>query len=277
MAMFLGAWFLVTLAPAMAAFCLAYAEESVHDRYLYLPSFALALLAGAAFTRLCSHGSPLRMSLACGLAGAMLAGLAVCTHRQMRYWESNYALFQRATEIAPQNERAAMNFVAELMKRKEYGRALGLCQAMIKLNPESERPVGSAALVSFLIHDYAGAEKYYVQASRLDPSQGNLFYFLGLTRLRLGDYKGAANALRTAVDLSSRAPFFHYTLGVALAQLQEWPEAREQFSQEVGIQTPASFELAQQALRDADRHLREKTRILKQAEPANLDLPGVPN
>ena len=272
---FLAAWFVITLAPAMAASCLAYSDESLHDRYLYLPSLGFALLVGAAFGKLRSHSKFVPKSLAWGLAGTILVGLTLCTHRQLRYWESNYALFQRATEIAPHNERAAMNFAAELMKRREYHRVLKICQAMIKLNPESERPVGSAALASFLLQDYPAAESYYVRADQLEPSQGNLFYFLGLTRMRQGNYGGAANALETAVSLSPRAVFFHYTLGVALAHMQEWPQAREQFSAELQIQASASHRFAQQALWDADVHLLEKRGILKRSggvsrEPAVL-------
>jgi cytochrome c-type biogenesis protein CcmH/NrfG len=121
------------------------------------------------------------------------------------------------------------------------------------------------------------AESYYVRADQLDPSQGNLFYFLGLTRMRRGNYSGAADALETAVSLSPRAVFFHYTLGVARAHLQEWPQAREQFSEELQIQALASHRFAQQALWDADLHLHEKHGIGKRSGLLSPEPAALPN
>lgn len=277
LAWFLSGWLVITLAPVLAAFCLAYAEESVHDRYLYLPSVALALLAGAVVACLnSSRALPIKVALA-GLAAMTLIALAAGTARQVRYWQSNYTLFQRATEIAPRNERAALNFDAELIKTREYRRALALCQRMIALHPDSERPEAAAAQAAFLLQDYPLAESYYAQATRMDGGQGDLFYFLGLTRMRQGNYSGAADALHSAVARSPRAPFFHYTLGVTLARLQNWREAREQFSQELQLQAPASSIPARQALLDADRHLHGKAANPETAEPAKLDVAGVPD
>jgi len=247
-------WFLITLAPAMAQFCLADATQSYHDRYLYLPLAGLAMLIGAIVARLTSKNMPTNL-MVYGAVAAVTVVLALSTLHQVRYWESNYTLFERASAVAPNNDLAAGNFTVELIKRREYRRALDLSETMIRLHPASERPLRSAAQASFLLHDFLKAEHYDTEATRLDPDDPKLWLALGSAQMKLARYAEAADSLQKAVTLDPQAPLLHYSLGFALAQLHDWRAAREQFLAELQINCECSSSATRRALQDVDSQL----------------------
>jgi tetratricopeptide (TPR) repeat protein len=256
--LFLASWFAITLAPAFAAFCLAYADETYHDRYLYLPSVALAMAAGALLGKLCAAQTGRRRLAGWGVAAFILLLLGWATHRQLHYWESNYALFQRANAVAPHNARAAVNFAGELMRRQQYRQALAVLQPVMSDHPDSEPLLENAGFSSLALGEYDAAERYYARACQLRPQQAKLFYFLGVVRLRQKEYGPAAEALRTAVALSPKDLFYHYTLGTALAAVGDWAGAKEQYAAEVALNHPASTSLARQALSEANSRIARR-------------------
>jgi len=249
---FLLAWFLLTLAPAMLVFCLAPPDQAFHDRYLYLPSVAFALAAGALLAAAWKLGRTSK-AVATVAAAVVVLLFAAQTHRQQLFWASNYALFQRAVSVAPNNETAALNFAAELIKTREYERALGLSREAAERHPGSARAWGSAAAASFALRDYATAEKYYARAAQLDPARGDVLHYLGITRMKLGHYAEAIEALRQAAAASPELPGVHYAWGMAEEQLGDWKEAGEQFAAELRL-NPADSN-AQKALAEVRAHL----------------------
>jgi tetratricopeptide (TPR) repeat protein len=256
---FLWAWFVITLAPALLVFCVALPAEGFHDRYLYLPSLALALGAAAIFVDFWESTQPARRSAA--LAAAVVlpaimicAALALSTHRQIGYWASNYVLFHRAVDVAPHNEIANLNFASELLKTREYRRALQLSEGVVALHPESARALASAAAACSFLGDNRQAEAYYVRAAQIDPSQAGLFHSLGLTRMKLGLYKSAQDALRQALMVDPKLPGVHFALGITDIRLGDWQDAERELQAE--IRDDPANDNAQKALLEVEGQLR---------------------
>lgn len=254
---FLCGWFAVTVAPGLAQFFLSFKSESYHDRYLYLPSFALAMAVAWAFQRMQAWRNQLAQSVLYAATAILLGLMAIVTWQQQRYWQDNYALFQHATQVAPQNERAAANYAAELINSGELTQALVLSEQMMRLHPNSVIPVRPAALAALLSHDFARAERYYMRAVELDPSVGQMYFLLGATRMQRGHYADAVEALKKSLLLSPDAFRIHYTLGLALAKLGQWKDARDQFAAELSVD--GHNLLAAQARSDAESHLQVGT------------------
>lgn len=260
-ALFLFTWFAITLAPAFVQFLLARSSESYHDRYLYLPSVAFALLVGELFDRTAQQAGPIRRPVVWTCSAVVLVLLAVSARSQMGVWENNYSLFAHAHEVAPGNELAASNLAAELINRGKYLEARALSLDMIRLHPGTLPPLGTAASASFLLHDYAAAEQYYSSAIELDPKQSHYFYMLGLAEVRLGKYNQAIANLHEAIRLSPDEPFLHYALGNAFAEQQDWAGAQEEFLAELRLNSDGSQLPAKQALQNAQTHLQAKIRL----------------
>ena len=251
---FLSVWFLITLAPAFAQFCLANTTENYHDRYLYLPSVALAILVGAIVSRLASKDFATDL-VVYGIAAAVTVLFSLSTLHQMRYWESDYTLFEHASAVSPGNEVAAGNFAVELIRRREYPRALAISETMVRLHPGSKPALHSAALASFLMHDFPKSEHYYRESVALQPSEPRLWLALGSAQIKLGQYSEAAASFQKAIALDPQAPLVHYSLGFVLVQLQEWQAAKQQFQAELQLNCDCSSDVTRRALQDVDDHL----------------------
>ncbi len=256
---FLLAWFLLTLAPALLLFCVAQPAEAFHDRYLYLPSIAFCVAAGGVFSAIAKSNRKGYVGLALAGLLCLSAALAFCTRRQLAFWSGNYELFQHATEVAPHNEIANLNFAWELFKTHEYQRALRVSQSILGYDPGSAKAMGSAGQAAFLLGDYGQAEDYYSEAVEIDTSRPALFQYLGLTRMKLGRYQEALAPLKTALEADPQMPGLHYSLGLTLTQLGQWQEAASQFRAELE-ENPGNL-AAQRDLQEAEAEVSKAASV----------------
>lgn len=123
-----AAWFAITLAPALGIRYLL-TGDYVHDRYLYLPSVGLALMIAVALSKI-------RFTLAWVVGGCALA-LALCfaTRSDLRIWQNDISLFQRAVETAPGNPYAKNNLADAYLKSHRENEAYPLLEQVIALDP----------------------------------------------------------------------------------------------------------------------------------------------
>jgi protein O-mannosyl-transferase len=124
-----AAWFAITLMPALGLRYL-FIGDFVHDRYLYLPSVGLALMAADGFSRV-------RWTIPrAAMIGAL--GLAFCwgTRSDLPIWKDDIALFRRAAETAPHNPYAKNNLADAYLKAHRETEAFPLLEQVIDLNPD---------------------------------------------------------------------------------------------------------------------------------------------
>jgi tetratricopeptide (TPR) repeat protein len=253
---FLAGWFVLSLAPALGAFYLALKSESYHDRYLYLPSLALALAIAFFFHQLrLRHG--VVPGVAWGGTTLLLGAMALITYHEQQYWATDELLFEHACVVAPQNELALANYAKDLIYDQEYSRALALSERMMKIHPESTMPFQGGAVAAFLLHNYALAERYSATALTLDSSLWQMHLQLAVCRINLGKYEAALEPLRAASHLAPNHEIIHYKLGMVLMKLGRWPEARDEFAKELEIRHEDVD--AKRALAEAEAHLHAKT------------------
>jgi tetratricopeptide (TPR) repeat protein len=264
LALFAASWFLLTLAPAFVISSVAAPDEAYHDRYLYLPSVALAVIVAAWLRSGWKHGGKAGRVLIAGALVASTVAMAAASHRQTAYWASDYTLFQRAAAIAPGNQIADLNYASQLLNTREYQRALQFSQMAVSLDP-SARALASAAAAAFALSDYKQAEAYYLRAIQADPDRGDYLFYLGLTRMKLGNYPGAIEALRQATSVSPEMHGVHYGLGLAEAHLQHWPQAVSEFEKELQLNPDDTN--VREALMEGQRHVKENQ--MSAAEPVS--------
>jgi tetratricopeptide (TPR) repeat protein len=248
---FAAIWFGLTLAPAFAAFVAAPKYEGISDRYLYLPSVAICLLAGLAINNAGSRPW-IQKSVYAGVCLAVLAG-SIAVRDQIHVWENNYSLFERAVEIAPRNVTAAINLGVELQRRRRYQEALTLAQNSLQREPDSANLLAIAGAAAFQLHRFDLSEHYYEDATRYHPSRSDFYQCLAMTQIQLERYADAATSLKEGIVLSPERPGLHYTLGKILSWNNDWASARDQFSMEMALDPQNSAVTA--AFEQAQRHL----------------------
>jgi tetratricopeptide (TPR) repeat protein len=127
-----AAWFAITLIPALAIRYL-FENDYVHDRYLYLPSVGLAIIAGVWFSKL-RFTAP-RIVAACAIALALCWG----TRSDLRIWQDETSLFRRAVETAPQNPFAMNNLADAYLTTHHEAEALPLLERVIAMRPDDRQ------------------------------------------------------------------------------------------------------------------------------------------
>jgi len=89
--------------------------------------------------------------------------------------------------------------------------------------------VSNMALAYYQKGDYRQAEKYFLEALKLNPDFANALGGLGMTYTAMGRYAEAAQKLERAVRKNPKLPQLHYELARAYRGLGDRQKAREEF------------------------------------------------
>jgi protein O-mannosyl-transferase len=227
---FAAAWILIPLLPALDTFVFR-PDELVHDRYFYVPSIGAALLialliARVARTRPEVFGQPAQV-VAAGLALTILLGSL--TGWQVNFWRSDYALFSRAHQIAPQNANVLNNLGLELMGRHDLEAAQKLLETGYQNNPSDFHFPLNLGRLYYMKHDYPKAESLMLRAESLAPDLADTYVFLGQIQLRERRLKEAQETLRHAVALNPYSATYRTSYGIVLALNGDCADADQQF------------------------------------------------
>jgi tetratricopeptide (TPR) repeat protein len=234
--LFLYAWLLLTLLPALAVFTVMSRYENVHDRYLYLPSVGFALLIGYAACVLFRRAQAPDKTVILGTAAAvLLVVLGVATYRQTRYWQDNLTVFTRGVQVAPHNVLAKLNLTSELIRNQMLDGAFQVSRQAVQLDPNSPLALAAAGQAAYLVHQYPLAEEYYSRALTLAPPRVDELYYLGMTRIQTGRFSDALAVLQKGNALWPNSPGYHLAMGKALAGMGQWSAAREEYKLELAL------------------------------------------
>lgn len=123
-------WFAITLAPALAIRYMTL-DDYVHDRYLYLPSVGLAIIAAVYLSRI-------RFTLPRSIAAFALV-LAMCwgTRLNLRIWQDEISLFNRAVEMVPENMSIKNNLAAAYLIAHRDAEAYPLLKELLERYPNA--------------------------------------------------------------------------------------------------------------------------------------------
>ena len=149
-----AAWFTITLLPALGIRYLV-PDDYIHDRYLYLPSVGLAIIAAMWFSKL--RFTPARIVAACAVT------LALCwaTRSDLRIWRDDTALYSRAVETAPQNFYAKNNLANAYLQSHRAAEAFPLLQQVIAQDPRGRQGYFNMARYYHETGNYTEEARYY--------------------------------------------------------------------------------------------------------------------
>jgi tetratricopeptide (TPR) repeat protein len=231
----LAGWlsYLLLLGPALGL--LPSGLQATADRYTYLPSVALALLAGAGAALLWEQGQGRATLVA---IGAMLSiAMLGLTWRQVRFWRDSVTLWTRALAVDPANDVALYNLALALDARGDSAGAEAQYRRLLEVVPD---------------HDVGRRNLELLEAARLE---------------REGNEQAAAGHLAEAAELYSRALqrdaarlHARRSRGMALAQLGRYEEAIPDLAEaarapdaEASVSGALAFALAETGRREEAR------------------------
>jgi protein O-mannosyl-transferase len=240
----LGAVWLVyvlTLLPMSGIF--QNGPQVAADRYSYLPSLSLALLAGAGALvawRAWNDRRPGQI-VAVGLTGVaalVVTTLALLTWKQVGVWRDSDRLWSHALALAP----SSMVFSHLADVRRQQGRwaeANELYQRAVQLRPDGSHILVHWGIALAQQGRLGEAVERFREALRIDPDMALPHYHWGNALLTAGDLTGAIEHFREAVRLEPGSAEALSNWGRALALLGQGDAAIAKYREALAIR-PAS-------------------------------------
>lgn len=231
---FAALWMIVPLLPALDL-PVFFRSETVHDRYLYLPSVGFCILVGLFFQwaeeRAPKPGAQMRWP---GTAAVLLLGLlAAGTLYNSRFWRSNWTLFQRAVQIAPHNVVGLNNLGNEYADRGDCEQAINIYRRVLQEYPPYWESAYNAGFCSYKMGRLEEALSYFQHAYSFEPYDPDVCVYFGMTFFKLNRLDEAEPLIRRAISLKPTGRGYHLALGEILAQQGKHAEALHELRAEL--------------------------------------------
>ncbi len=218
-----GGWmgFLLLLGPVLNVVPL---KNPMAERYLYLPSAAFCLVAGALLARF-ANWPALRGAgrvLVVGLLGCLLARTAW----RNRDYASESRIYARAARIGDRNADARFNWGLMNQRRGNLDAADREFRAALEINPRHPWALAGMAEVLYVGTRYAEALTFSDQALEQLPDAWQVLYDRGLILDALDDAAGAIAAYAAAAERTPEALKVRLALVRAYVRAGRTAEAR---------------------------------------------------
>jgi tetratricopeptide (TPR) repeat protein len=255
-----AAWLLLPLAPPVLALANFRPVDLVHDRYLYLPSVGLVILAALALRKLAPGG---RKFLGAPVWQLLLVLLLVCllggwTIQQSRQWSSDLALYRHGTEVAPDNP-LVLTLYSIFLQREQHDpqAALVYAERALAQQPDDYTAIVNTGIFRRNVHDDDGALALWLRARQLYPERREAYLWMGVLYSDRGQLNEAEAAFRKAISLAPQEPDQHFMLGGVLQRQNRLAEAREQYQLELQVHPGATRVRQRLAALDSQMSQRE--------------------
>jgi protein O-mannosyl-transferase len=233
-----AAWlaYVFTLLPVAGLF--QNGIQIVADRYSYLPSLPLAILAGAGAMRLLGEAARRRRRVATGLlvttAGlAVVSVLAALTWKQVGLWRDSQRLWAHAVVTAP-SSMAHYNFANLLARQSRWVEANEHYRAAASIRPDWENVQVNWGVALARQGRVDEAISRYREAIRTTPHAAPAHYNWA-NAIVATDPQGAIHHYGEAVRIDPRLAEAYNNWGMVLAQQDKWEEAVDKFRAAVRI------------------------------------------
>jgi tetratricopeptide (TPR) repeat protein len=259
-------WYCGTLVPVIGL--VQVGEQSMADRYTYLPSLGLLILLIWGMAELVQRWHQLRIPLLA--AGAVV--LVLClqqTRQQLGYWHTSETLFEHAQAVTQNNALAHINLGAAYGKEGRVDEAISQFQDALRIQPGAVRAHHNLGLaldqkgrIDDAIDQFAEAQRLkpddagirndlgsalnqkqqtdeaiaqFKEALRLNPDFAEAHANLGAAYVSKGDSHDAMAELQEAVRLEASNFQWHLQLGAVLDKEGRVDEAISQFQEAVRL------------------------------------------
>jgi len=270
-------WFLGTLVPVIGL--VQVGDAAMADRYAYIPLIGIFVMIAFGAADLAERTKPGNWPAV--PAAVALISLAVVTHRQIDYWQSNADLWTHTLAVTQENFIAEDNLGGALILEGKEDQAQPHFAQAARINPrdamsrsnlgtyfqthsqprqaiaEYEAAVGLTSDPGLLAQIYQNlgaayralgedpqARESFMHALRLNPNQSNAWLGLGLLARKVGNTTEAVSDLSRSLELQPTAQAY-FELGQTLAQSGRVPEALDSYRR--ALQLAPDFSEAQKA------------------------------
>jgi len=216
-------WFVVTLVPVIGL--VQVGEQSMADRYTYIPSIGLFILLAWEVPRLFSACWPKLNMILKFSAVLILAACLVAARCQLRYWQNSITLFTRAIEVTKDNVMAECNLGLAYADKGQLDEGILHERKAIQIDPDHVESLNNLGTLLEQKGQWDEAVVSLDAALKINPEYDEAYYNLGLISLHQGNLDDAIAQFRKAISLNPQYDKAVANLGIALAQQGHLDEA----------------------------------------------------
>ena len=227
------AWYLGTLVPVIGL--VQVGNQSIADRYTYLPAIGLFLIFAWGGAELTNLGVTIRRAVVVA-ASIVLIGCALVTGSQLLYWQNSETLFRHALGVTKNNFVAWNNLGFFLAEHRELRQAEACYRAAIQVNPSFEEAWYNLGCTLFDLSRIDEAISAYETALGLAPRLVKLHTNLASALAAAGRIEAAKSELRETSRLDPHSAEPHSNLGALLAGQGSWDEAIAEFKRALALE-----------------------------------------
>ncbi|HSQ31269.1 MAG TPA: tetratricopeptide repeat protein [Gemmatimonadaceae bacterium] len=206
-------WYLGTLVPVIGL--VQVGIQSMADRYTYVPSIGLFVIAAWGVPDLLRTIPQRRYVLATAAAGLILA-CALVAHAQVQYWRNSFILWTHANLVNPHDAHVETALGSVLAEQGDVAEAAALYTDALQREPQFAEAHNKLGVVFADQGKIADAIPEYQAALRSKPSLAEAHYNLGNALARQGRYAEAVGEYNAALRLRPDDAAVHNGLGSVL-------------------------------------------------------------
>jgi len=228
------AWLILPIIPVLNL--AVFAEgETVHDRYLYLPSIGFSIIVAIALSQIKVGGAKLFGQPAFQAAAALIISIAlgVSTASQHVYWSSDLVLYHHGLTRAPESRIAKTGLANELSERGYHDEATKLYKEVVERHPDYWTAIKNLGCNLLRVGKYEEAVSYLNRSIEVRPVEPTQYMSCSVALQELKRMDEAERAIRQAIALQSNGYGFHYQLGDLLKAHGNLEAALDEFRLEV--------------------------------------------
>lgn len=225
-------WFIITLVPVIGL--IQVGGQSMADRYTYIPSIGLFIVAAWGIPALTSHLPHYRVvitSFACMLV--MIS--AVLTWQQLKHWKDSISIYRQTLKATTNNYLIHFSYGIELSENgktdeaiEEFIKAINIKHDFI----DAHNNLGLAYSEKGL-HEMA-IEQYMISI-KLKPDYADAYNNLGITLMEMSRHDEAIISYKKALSINNMSAITHNNLGVAYMYLNMVENAIAEFKEALSI------------------------------------------
>jgi len=221
-------WFLGVLVPVIGL--VQVGQQSMADRYTYIPMLGLAIMAAWSAAGLARHFPFGRRGMAfvgIGVLGAMALG----TSGQLRHWQDSVALFRQAIHATERNATAHYNLAQAMCVRGSVAEAMPHYEAALEIDPGYDAARNNLGLCFATMGRLEIATNHYAAALRLNPKNGDAHYNFARALASFGNLEEAVTHYNAVLRIRPQHVWAHFWLANALTLQGKLDEALSHYSQ----------------------------------------------
>jgi protein O-mannosyl-transferase len=220
-------WFLGMMVPVIGL--VQVGEQSLADRYTYLPLIGLFIIAAWGAGEVCDRWRLPKMACASG-AGLVLLACAVQARHQLGFWRDSEALYRHNLAVTRNNWLACYNLGWYLDDQKRLDEALFYYHKAIEMQPRYPDPLNNIGVALVAKKQYAEAIPYFERALKAEPGFYEAHNNIGQALEGLGKIDEAIQEYRLVLAKKPDNVGALNNLGNALARKGQFADAMQYYA-----------------------------------------------